>query len=203
MLRLDSRWFNNISTGVWKHPDGLWTEYPCDLLQPCTLTTSLIKTSNNIEYGTRNGACPSTGTHPICADPLFVNEPAQKRIAAQSALDVFNLTLGAGSFYPASNSPMIDAGTSGGPSTDYFRCPDLSADDWGRRAREETSGLSNRSGLEDFLRPGLSLPKGAVSFLPRGQRTPLPLSTITSEPTGYSVRVWWIFLTCWNRQSTF
>jgi hypothetical protein len=81
----------------------------------------VITASNNIEFGMRNGDCPSGGTGTICSDPLLVNEPAQGSIPPESTLDNFN-------FHLTSGSPAIGAGANytGSPSTDYFGTPSTS-----------------------------------------------------------------------------
>jgi hypothetical protein len=109
-------WFNNVILGYPNMPTvfGLPTPAVFYNNEPQYIT---INKSNEVEYGLRNGS-PCGGTV-ICSDPLFVNEPAQSA-TAQSALDVFNLTPVASSFYPAGNSPMVYGGATGGSSTDYF-----------------------------------------------------------------------------------
>jgi hypothetical protein len=112
-------WYNNIVLGYGNIPTVYGPLVPAIFYNedPSYIT---INTSNNIEYGTRNGACPSDGADPICTDPLFVNEPAQS-VTAQSALDNFN-------FYPSISSPAILAGTTyaGLPSYDYYGVPTAS-----------------------------------------------------------------------------
>jgi hypothetical protein len=77
--------------------------------------------ANNVEFGVRNGDCPTGGTGIVCADPLLANEPSQSWIS-ETALDCFNLAPNTSCFYPASGSPAIFAGGnySALPSTDYF-----------------------------------------------------------------------------------
>jgi hypothetical protein len=73
-----------------------------------------IVSSHNVEYGVRNGDCPSGGTGNICLDPQFVGEPSQAWVS-ETSLDNFNFNL-------TNASPAIAAGTtySALPSTDYF-----------------------------------------------------------------------------------
>jgi hypothetical protein len=77
-----------------------------------------LVTSHNIEFGVRNGDCPTGGAGNICLDPLLVGEPAPGTIPAESTLDNFN-------FHLTSNSPAVGAGATytGLPSTDYYGTP--------------------------------------------------------------------------------
>jgi len=117
-------WSNNIVLGYPNIPTVYGTPGPAIFYNPSSKYIT-INTSNNIEFGTRNGACSSNGTNAICTDPLLLNEPAQS-VTAQGALDVFTPTLNTSSFYPTSISPANNAGTTGGPSTDYFGAPETS-----------------------------------------------------------------------------
>jgi hypothetical protein len=77
--------------------------------------------ANNVEFGVRNGDCPTGGTGIVCADPLLQNEPSQSWIS-ETALDCYSLAPSTSCFYPVSGSPAIFAGGvySALPSTDYF-----------------------------------------------------------------------------------
>ena len=109
-------WTNNIVLGYPNIPTVYGTSIPGIFYNeaPSNIT---INTSNNIEFGTRNGACPSSGTDPICEDPLLVGEPIQAT-TLPSALDAI-VTAG---FLPASGSPAVGAGVTytGLPATDYY-----------------------------------------------------------------------------------
>jgi hypothetical protein len=74
-----------------------------------------IVSSNNVEYGMRNGDCQFGGPGIICSDPLLVNEPAQGAYPPESIMDNFN-------FHLTSASPAIGAGVtySGIPTTDFY-----------------------------------------------------------------------------------
>jgi hypothetical protein len=73
-----------------------------------------LSSSYNIEYGLRNGDCPSGGTGIICADPQLASEPAQGTIPPESTLDNFN-------FHPSTGSLAIGAGIAIPSLTmDYF-----------------------------------------------------------------------------------
>jgi hypothetical protein len=70
----------------------------------------------NIEFGMRNGDCPSVGgSENICVDPLFVAEPwGTGTTFAESELDNFN-------FHPTSGSPAVGSGIAiPGLTTDYY-----------------------------------------------------------------------------------
>ncbi len=71
-------------------------------------------TTNNIEYGMRNGSCPGGGKGNICLDPRFAGEPANRTLPAESTLDNFN-------FHPTSGSPANGHGVAvNGVTTDYY-----------------------------------------------------------------------------------
>jgi hypothetical protein len=72
---------------------------------------SLVLTSSlNNEFGIRNG--DTCGTNTItCVDPQLMSEPAQTWPGSEAALDVFDPTATGSSFYPATGSPLIGAGT--------------------------------------------------------------------------------------------
>ena len=81
---------------------------------------SLVLTSSlNNEFGIRNG--DTCGTNTItCVDPLLVSEPAHPWPGSEAALDVFDPIATGSSFYPATGSPLIGAGTAvSGLTTDY------------------------------------------------------------------------------------
>jgi hypothetical protein len=81
---------------------------------------SLVLTSSlNNEFGIRNG--DTCGTNTItCVDPQLVSEPAQTWPGSEAALDAFDPTATGSSFYPATGSPLIGAGTTiSGLTTDY------------------------------------------------------------------------------------
>jgi hypothetical protein len=109
-------WYNNVVLGYPNIPTVYGNNAPAVFYDQAP-GSIVINTSHGVEYGIRNGSACSGGT--ICADPLLLNEPAQSA-TAQSTLDVFTQTSGTSSFYPSLSSPAINAGTSGGPSTDYF-----------------------------------------------------------------------------------
>jgi hypothetical protein len=69
--------------------------------------------NNNLYYNLRNSRCPTTGyPNEICADPLFVNEPAET-VTSEAQLDNFD-------FNPSSNSLAIGAGVAvASVTTDY------------------------------------------------------------------------------------
>jgi len=76
--------------------------------------SNVVTSILNVEYGVRNGDCPTAGGGTICADPLLVDEPAQGTIHPETILDNFNFT-------PTSTSPAVGAGTAiSSVTTDYF-----------------------------------------------------------------------------------
>jgi hypothetical protein len=81
----------------------------------------VLNTSHDIEFGMRNGACPSTANGMKCADPKLLNEPSQTW-TNESALDVFNpFNTAPNSFYPTSVSILRAAGIQiPGLTTDYY-----------------------------------------------------------------------------------
>ena len=100
------------SNGSGQNP-GLWYPNPGSGI--------VITSSNNDEYGIRNGdTCGLNGI--LCADPLFVNEPAMAWPGSEAALDVFNPFAQGNSFYPGSGSPLPMAGTTYPAmlATDYY-----------------------------------------------------------------------------------
>jgi hypothetical protein len=75
-----------------------------------------VTSSNNLEYGNRNGdACGANGN--ICSDPMLVNEPGQNTVdfSNETLLDNFNFNL-------TSGSPAIRAGImyTGMPTVDFY-----------------------------------------------------------------------------------
>jgi hypothetical protein len=81
---------------------------------------SLVLTSSlNNEFGIRNG--DTCGSNTItCVDPQLVSEPAQTWPGSEAALDVFDPTATGSSFFPATGSPLIGAGTPiSGLTADY------------------------------------------------------------------------------------
>lgn len=109
-------WFNNVVLGYANIPTVYGTTTPAVFFNPIP-SIIVINSDHEVEFGIRNGS--TCGGDVICSDPLLLNEPAQS-VTAQSDLDVFTNTVSTSSFYPTSSSPMIHAGTSGGPATDYF-----------------------------------------------------------------------------------
>ncbi len=109
-------WFNNAIIGYQNIPTVYGMNVPAVFFNqsPGDIT---INSTFGVEFGIRNGSTCGGNIH--CVDPLFLNEPAQS-VTTQSALDVFTNTPSTSSFYPAGGSPMIAAGTTGGPGTDYF-----------------------------------------------------------------------------------
>lgn len=84
-----------------------------------TFTTAFF----NNEFGLKAGTVDPCGPNNItCLDPLMVSEPAQVWPGSEAALDAFNAFGGTGnSFYPASLSPLIHAGTPiAGLTTDFY-----------------------------------------------------------------------------------
>ena len=82
-------------------------------------TGTTLNVSHNDEYGMQGGTCPSTTNGTKCVSPLLLNQPSQTWVS-EAALDVFNPFVANNSFYPTSGSPLLLAGTTGGPSTDYY-----------------------------------------------------------------------------------
>jgi len=109
-------WLNNVILGYGNMPTVYGINAPAVFYNQAPGSIA-INSSYEVEYGIRNGSTCS-GTV-LCTDPLLLNEPAQS-VTAQSALDVFNSTPSTSGFYPTVSSPAIHAGTTGGPSTDYF-----------------------------------------------------------------------------------
>jgi hypothetical protein len=77
----------------------------------------VFTSSNNLEYGIRNGdSCGTNGI--ICSDPFFVSEPPQTW-SNETALDVF--TLSGDGFHPSSSTPLVSGGTTVSSLTlDYY-----------------------------------------------------------------------------------
>ena len=76
--------------------------------------TSFPTSTHNLEYGVRNGDCPTPSNGNVCSDPLLLNEPAQGTVPPESTLDNFN-------FSPTSASPVIGAGIAiNSVTTDYL-----------------------------------------------------------------------------------
>jgi hypothetical protein len=92
---------------------GLW------FFDPGAGGSLVLTSSSNNEFGIRNG--DTCGTNTItCLNPLLVNEPVQPWPGSEAAMDVFDPTVIGSSFYPATGSPLIGAGTPiSGLSIDY------------------------------------------------------------------------------------
>jgi len=84
-------------------------------------TDMVVRSDHNLFYGNRNDDCTGgyggitlTSTNKLCADPQFVNEPAQGAYPSESVFFNFD-------FHPTAGSPVIDAGTTVvGLTTDYY-----------------------------------------------------------------------------------
>jgi hypothetical protein len=80
----------------------------------------IVNASHNVEFGMRDGSCPSTANGMICADPQMPIEPAQAW-TGEAALNVFNPFTAGNSFHPTSTSPLLRAGLEKpGLTTDYY-----------------------------------------------------------------------------------
>jgi hypothetical protein len=76
-------------------------------------SSDVVTASHNLEYGLRNGNCPTSSGGFVCSDPLLVNEPAPGSIPPESILDNFD-------FLPTTSSPAIGAGIAIGNITTDF-----------------------------------------------------------------------------------
>jgi hypothetical protein len=164
-------WHNNIILGYSNIPtpgsSGCCGTPPPAVFYNQNSSDITINTSYNLEYNVRNGS--TCGGTILCADPLLLDEPAQS-VTAQSDLDVFTNTVSTSGFYPTISSPAINAGTTGGPSTDYFGAAQTSPATIGAVATVGGGG-------------------GTPAPIPTPTPAPNPVPAPTPTPTSSEVRV--------------
>ena len=80
----------------------------------------VLNASHNVEFGMKDGTCPSTANGVKCTDPLLLNEPSQTWVN-EAALDVFNPFNAGNSFEITASSPAKGKGMAlSGLTADYY-----------------------------------------------------------------------------------
>lgn len=123
---------NNVFLGYTNPNNAGWNGQPIGMFcySSCQGPTGSFGTSDDTMWTNRTKnyfynfnagtfACSYAGE--TCADPQLLNEPSQTW-TSETMLDVFDPTLSNNSFYPATGSPLIAAGTTGTgiPTTDFY-----------------------------------------------------------------------------------